>query len=374
MRLPARDRFVLPSATYLAGSSLGLQPRTARVAIDAVLDAWGSDGVEAWVGAGWLEHAESLAPSLARLVGTAAQEVIVMNSLTVNLHLVLAALYRPTASRFRIAIDADAFPSDAHAVASVVALHGHRPEVAVAGSLDDLDESVAVVVAAGVSYLTGERADIAAITARAHAVGALAVWDLAHAIGNVPIDLAAAAADAAVWCSYKYLNGGPGAPGGAFIAERHHGAPRLAGWWGVDLRERFRMETAFVAGRGAAGFALSTPSILALAPLVASLELFDLVGIEVLRERSIALTGHLQRRLASVGRARLLTPTEPERRGCQLSIALPDAGEVAARLRIDHDVVCDFREPDVLRLAPTPFYNSEADCDRAADALAALLA
>ena len=296
-----------------------------------------------------------------------------MNSLSVNLHLLLAALYRPTPERFRIAIDHDAFPSDSHVVASHVAWHGLDPAGAVLRDVDAIDETVAVVLQAGVSYLTGAAADLAAVTASAHAAGAVVVLDLAHAAGNVPLDLSAWDVDAAAWCSYKYLNGGPGAPGAIYVNERHHAAPRLAGWWGVDAAERFRMEPDFVAGPGAAGFALSTPSVLALAPLAASLALFDEIGFAALRERSVRLTAMLEARLGAVAGIELLTPRDPARRGCQLSVRVPGARDLAGRLRADHGVICDFREPDVLRFAPVPLVTSYDDCERAAVALAAVL-
>ena len=369
---PARDRFALPPEVYLAGNSLGLQPLAARDAVAGRIDEWATLAVEGWWEAGWLDAADDLRDPLARIVGARPGEVAVMNTLSVNLHLLLAALYRPTAERFRIAIDHDAFPSDSHVAASHVRWHGLDPAIAVVRDVGAIDETVAVVLQAGVSYLTGAAADLAAVTARAHAAGALVVLDLAHAAGNVPLDLSAWDVDAAAWCSYKYLNGGPGAPGAIFVNERHHDAPRLAGWWGVDPAERFRMEPDFVAGPGAAGFALSTPSVLALAPLAASLALFDEMGFGPLRERSVRLTAMLEGRLRDIRGVELLTPREPTQRGCQLSVRVPEARELAGRLRTEHAVVCDFREPDVLRFAPVPLVTSYEDCDRAADALAAV--
>jgi kynureninase len=370
---PARDRFALPREIYLAGNSLGLQPRAARDAIAARMDEWSALAVEGWWDAGWLGAADALRAPMARIVGAQPSEVTVMNTLTVNLHLLLAALYRPTATRFRIVIDDDAFPSDSHAVASHVAWHGLDPGDAVVRDPDAVDETTAVVMLAGVSYLSGAAADIPAVTSSAHAAGALAVIDLAHAAGNVPLELRGWDVDAAAWCTYKYLNGGPGAPGAIYVHERHHHAPRLAGWWGVDAAERFRMEPDFVAGPGAAGFALSTPPVLGLAPLAASLAVFDEVGMPALRKRSVRLTGHLAERLDALAGCEVLTPREPERRGCQLSVRAPGARGLAARLRREHDVICDFREPDVLRFAPVPLITTYDACDRAAAALAAVL-
>ena len=371
---PARDRFALPPEAYFAGNSLGLQPLQARDAIAARMDEWSTLAVEGWWDAGWLEAADAQRPPLARIVGAEPAEVTVMNTLTVNLHLLLAALYRPTPERYRIVIDDDAFPSDSHAVASHVAWHGLDPRDAVVRDPAAIDETTAVTLLAGVSYLTGEAADIAAVTAAAHAAGAVAIIDLAHAAGNLSLDLRGWDVDAAAWCSYKYLNGGPGAPGAIYVHERHHGAPRLAGWWGVDAAERFRMELAFVAGPGAAGFALSTPPVLGLAPLAASLAIFDEVGMPALRARSVRLTGHLAERLDAIAGCEVLTPADPARRGCQLSVRVTAARDLAGRLRREHGVICDFREPDVLRFAPVPLVTTYAECDRAAAALAALVA
>jgi kynureninase len=230
-----------------------------------------------------------------------------------------------------------------------------------------------------VSYLTGEALDIPTLTAAAHDAGAVAAWDLAHAIGNVPLALHDWDVDFAVWCTYKYLNAGPGSPGGAFVHERHaldSSRPRLAGWWGTDPAERFRMEPDFVPRPGAHGFAASTPSILALAPLRASLGLFDRAGFTRLRERSLRLTAYLESRvdeLSGEADARILTPREADRRGCQLSVSVRGARSLAARLHDEHGVICDFREPDVLRFAPVPLYNGFHDCWRAAAALGEIL-
>ncbi len=370
---PARDRFALPPEAYHAGNSLGLQPLATREALAARLDEWAELAVEGWFDAVWLASADALAPAMARVVGANAPDVAVMNTLSVNLHLLLAALYRPSPERFRIVIDADAFGSDAHVAASHAAWHGLDAADAVRAHADVIDETVAVTLLAGVSYLTGAAADIEGMTRRAHEAGAIAIWDLAHAAGNIALELDRWDVDAAAWCSYKYLNGGPGAPGAIYVNERHQQAPRLAGWWGVDPADRFRMEHAFLPGAGAAGFALSTPSVLALAPLGASLDLFDEFGMPALRARSERLTGYLANRFDAITGVSLLTPADPARRGSQLSLRVPDARKLAGRLRSEHGVICDFREPDVLRFAPTALYTSYEDCDRAADSLAALV-
>ena len=385
-----RDEFFIPEGwAYLAGNSLGLQPRAAQGAIEDELARWARLGVEGWFESRepWLDYAGSLRGSVARLVGAAPGEIAVMNTLTVNLHLLLASFYRPTAGRDRILIEDTAFPSDSYAVQSQAAWHGLDPAEAVVRvpiaalpeAIAGLGGSLALALLPGVSYLTGEVLDVAALTEAVHGVGAVAAWDLAHTIGNVPASLHDADVDFAVWCHYKYVNAGPGAPGGAFVHERHatrFDLPRLAGWWGNDPAERFRMEPDFVPRAGAEGWAVSTPPVLAFAPLRASLEQFDRVGLDALRGRSLRLTAYLEGLLAGVAETRrvsVITPREPERRGCQLSVSCDGAGALARRLRDEHGVVCDFREPDVLRFAPAPLYNTYEDCHRAADALLAVL-
>ena len=383
---------------YFAGNSLGLQPRAAGAAIDRELAAWAELAVEGWFEGErpWLTSADDLRPALARLVGAAPEEVVAMNTLTVNLHLLMATFYRPTAERWRIVIEDGAFPSDSHAVASQALLHGLDPADAVVrlrardgeaalrteditAALARLGGTVALVLLGGVNYLTGELVDIPAVTAATHEIGAVSGWDLAHAVGNVPLELAAWGVDWAAWCHYKYVNAGPGGPAGAFVHARHAGdasLPRLAGWWGNDPATRFRMEPGFTPRPGAVGWQVSTPAVLAFAPLRASLELFDAAGIVALRERSLRLTGYLESLLDLVvdeRSARLITPREPKRRGCQLSLSVPDARTLARRLRAEHGVICDVREPDVIRLAPAPLYSSYADCLRAAVALRELL-
>jgi kynureninase len=383
---------------YFAGNSLGLQPRAAAAAVSDELEIWAELAVEGWFEGArpWLTAADDLRPSLARLIGAQPEEVVAMNTLTVNLHLLMATFYRPTRERFRIVIEDTAFPSDSHAVASQARHHGLDPETAVVrlrpregetvlrtedivAELERLRGTVALVLLGGVNYLTGEHFEIAEITAAAHDIGAVAGWDLAHAVGNVPLELSAWGVDWAAWCHYKYVNAGPGAPAGAFVHARHGddaALPRLAGWWGNDPATRFRMEPAFVPRAGAAGWQVSTPTVLGFAPLRVSLELFDSVGIAALRARSVRLTGYLEALLDTVvaeRRARLLTPRGESRRGCQLSLAVPDARALAGRLRAEHGVICDVREPDVVRFAPVPLYSSYRDCWRAATGLHALL-
>ncbi len=338
----------------------------------------------------------TLRPALARLVGAGVEEVVAMNSLTVNLHLLMSTFYQPSPERFRIVIEDTAFPSDSYAVASQALHHGFDPASAVVrlraregeaalrteditAELERLGDSVALVLLGGVNYLTGELVEIPAVTAAAHDAGAVVGWDLAHAVGNVPLELNAWGVDWAAWCHYKYVNAGPGGPAGAFVHERHASnasLPRLAGWWGTDPAARFLMEPGFVPRSGAAGWEVSTPPVLAFAPLRASLELFDAVGIEALRARSLRLTGYLEALLDIVvaeRRAEVLTPRDPARRGCQISLSVPDARTLSQRLRAEHGVICDVREPDVIRLAPVPLYTSYRDCWRAAMGLRELL-
>jgi kynureninase len=374
---------------YLAGNSLGLQPRAARAAIEDELDEWARLGVEGWFESRepWLEYAGSLRTSIARLVGAAPDEVAAMNTLTVNLHLLLATFYRPTAERFRIVIEDTAFPSDLYAVQSQAAWHRFDPVTAVVrvpldgieAAIERSGDSLALALLPGVSYLDGRVLDVAALSESVHAAGALAGWDLAHAIGNVPVSLHESGADFAVWCHYKYLNAGPGAPGGAFVHARHGARldlPRLAGWWGNDPAVRFRMGPVFEPRAGAEGWAVSTPPVLAFAPLRASLEQFDRVGLDALRARSLRLTGYLEELLDEVAgshRLAVLTPRDPEARGCQLSVSCENPRTLSTRLRTEHGVVCDFREPDVLRFAPAPLYNTYEDCRRVAGALLDML-
>jgi kynureninase len=401
-----RDRFAVPpwpggahpEWAYFAGNSLGLMPRTAEAAIAAELAEWGRVAVEGWFEARepWLEYAGTVRESLARLVGASADEVVAMNTLTVNLHLLMASFYRPSGSRTRILIEDGAFPSDSHAVVAQAAFHGLDPRETVVrlapregedtlrvedvvAAIEREGDRLALVLLGAVNYLTGELLDIRAVTAATRAAGAVSGWDLAHAAGNVRTSLHDDDVDFAVWCNYKYVNAGPGAPGGAFVHERHaddRSLPRLAGWWGVDPAERFRMEPDFVPRRGAEGWAVSTPPIVAFAPLRASLALFDEVGMDALRARSLRLTGYLEGLLDEVAAsttARLITPRDPERRGCQLSVRVPDPCALAGRLRAEHGVVCDFREPDVLRFAPIPLYSTYEDCRRGAEGLFSLL-
>lgn len=397
-----RGRFAIPrdeagrEKAYFCGNSLGLMPLATRDAVAAELGAWAAHAVEGHFRGDhpWMPYHRFVRGPLAAIAGAMPHEVVAMNSLTVNLHLLMVSFYRPRAERPAILIERGAFPSDRHAVESQMRFHGFDPSDCLfeldanesGGTISDdavLDaiarhgERLALVLMPGVQYLTGQRFDLAAITRAAHAVGAIAGFDLAHAIGNVPVDLHDSGADFAVWCSYKYLNSGPGAVAGAFVHERHARSqhPRFAGWWGHDEATRFKMGPEFVPTPGADGWQLSNPPILAMAPLRVSLPVFVDAGLSRLREKSLALTAFLantiERELSEV--LAISTPREPERRGCQLSLRVKGPRE-SGRALFGHleaaGIVADWREPDVIRVAPTPLYNTFGDCVRLVEAVA----
>jgi kynureninase len=378
--------------TYLCGNSLGLQPKRAAADVAAFLAEWQGLGVLGYHDpqADWLNLHERLAPVAAMLVGARPLEAVVMNSLTINLHLLMASFYRPTRERHVILIEQGAFPSDRYAVASQLAWHGFDPATGLVqvaprageqllrhedlvAAIERQGPRLALVLLPGVQYLSGQRLDIAGLAAAAHRVGAVAGFDLAHAVGNLPLALHDWNADFAAWCSYKYLNGGPGATAGAFVHERHFGtvAPRLAGWWGNDLDSRFEMAEGFRPYRGAAGWQVSNHPLIGMVPLQASFARFAEAGMPALRARSILLTGWLERLLDErLGeRVEILTPRDPELRGAQLSVRLAGSHGGGGRALFDRllagGLTCDWREPDVIRLAPAPLYNSYEDCWRA---------
>jgi kynureninase len=385
--------------TYLCGNSLGLQPRRAAADVAAFMGEWQRLGVLGYhdPGADWLNLHERLAPTAAALVGARPLEAVVMHSLTINLHLLMASFYRPDRERNVILIERGAFPSDRYAVASQIRWHGLEPADALVqvgarpgepllrhedlvAEIRRLGPRLALVLLPGVQYLTGQRLDIAALTAEAQRVGAVAGFDLAHAAGNLPLALHDWNVDFAAWCSYKYLNGGPGATAGAFVHERHFGssAPRLAGWWGNDLDTRFEMAEPFRPYRGAAGWQVSNHPLLGMVPLQASFALFAEAGIPGLRARSIQLTGWLESLLDErLGeRIEILTPRDPEARGAQLSVRLRGtrgSGRALFDGMLARGLTCDWREPDVIRLAPAPMYNSYEDCWRAVGLIDAAL-
>jgi kynureninase len=381
---PLRSEFLLPPGKrYLCGHSLGAQPRWAREIVLAELDSWAAEGVEGHFkeDGPWYTYHELVRDPLARLVGARADEVVAMNGLTVNLHLLLASFFRPAGKRTRILIDEPTFPSDRYAVLTHLAHRGLGPEHLLASAIGDIErtleqrgEEIAVALLAGVNFLTGEVLDIARLTRATHRQGCLLGLDLAHAAGNVPLRLHDDEADFAVWCSYKYLNSGPGAVAGAFVHQRHGKAstPRLGGWWGNDPATRFRMqlETDFVPRPGADGWQLSNPPIFSLAPLRASLELFDRATMPALRAKSLSLIGFLLEMLAELpGQVEVVSPREAERRGNMVCLRVTEPRQTQKSLE-SAGVVCDFREPDIIRASACPLYNTHEDVWAFAQALA----
>ncbi|TAN03977.1 MAG: kynureninase [Rhodanobacteraceae bacterium] len=395
-----RREFLIPphagaEQTYLVGNSLGLQPRGVRQALLDELDDWARLGVEGHLHAQhpWLPYHAEVRDGLAEVVGAEASEVVAMNSLTVNLHLLMASFYRPTAERPAILIERQAFPSDRDLAASQIRFHGYDPRdalieldsdeaggtlsmQAIERALAEHGSRIALVLLPGVQYLTGQAFDLAAITRLAHAQGCMVGFDCAHAAGNIDLRLHDSDCDFAAWCSYKYLNSGPGAVAGAFVHARHarEKLPRFEGWWGRNQATRFQMRPEFDPTPGAEGWQLSNPPILALAPLRVSLELFQRAGMQRLREKSKHLTAYLawliETRLADT--LEILTPPQPDRRGAQLSVRVRagrDAGQSLFDFMTAHGVLGDWREPDVMRIAPAPIYNTFADCLRYADAV-----
>jgi kynureninase len=398
-----RDKFHLPRGKngqpliYFAGNSLGLMPKTARQIVEQELEDWAALGVDAHLEAKtpWYSYHETLREPMARLVGAKPVEVICMNSLTVNIHLMMATFYRPTGARFKILMEDPAFPSDTYAIKTQIVHHGLDPKEALVlarpregeftGGTEDIvaaieknGDSLAVVLIGAVNFFTGQSFDIATITAVAQKHGIAVGIDLAHAVGNVPIALHDWNVDFAVWCSYKYLNAGPGAVAGAFIHKRHATntkLPRLAGWFGNDPNTRFRMqlEPEFIPVPSADGWQISNPPIFSMAPLRASLAIFDEAGgMEAVRTKSIQLTGYLQFLLDRAGTERftVITPHETEARGCQLSILAHEHPKELHKKLEAAGVKSDFREPNIIRAAPAPLYNTFHDVWRFAKILA----
>ena len=393
-----RDEFHIPRGAngaeeiYFTGNSLGLQPKRTNEYVEEELEKWRTIAVRGHFEGShpWLPYHEFLAEPMAAVVGARPEEVVVMNSLTVNLHLMMVSFYRPTPSRHKILIESHAFPSDRYAAESQIRFHGFDP----ASSLlvarpregeetlrrDDLLEwidregaAIALVLLPGVHYYTGQAFDLAAIANAGRAKGCAVGFDLAHAAGNLDLQIHDTDADFAVWCSYKYLNSGPGSVGGCFVHERHRRSfdlPRFAGWWGHNKSTRFQMGTEFDPLTGAEGWQLSNPPILSLAAMRASLDVFrEAGGMAPLRAKSRRLTGYLEELLSSelADAIEIVTPSDPEERGCQLSLRVKSDRLKGRRLLEQleqRNVACDWREPDVMRVAPAPLYNSFTDVVR----------
>jgi kynureninase len=392
-----RARFLIPKhdghdMAYFCGNSLGLQPIAARTYVDEALGKWATQAVEGHFlePAPWMPYHALVRDDLAGVVGALPSEVVAMNSLTANLHLMMVSFFRPEAQRNAILMEAGAFPSDRHAMASQLAFHGLSPAEhlielepdradgtlsmeAIEHAIAEHQDRLALVLWPGVQYRTGQAFDLGEIARLGHAAGAIVGFDLAHAAGNLPLALHDSGADFAVWCHYKYMNAGPGAVAGCFVHERHARSdrPRFAGWWGHDQASRFKMGPEFVPTAGADGWQLSNPPILGLAPLRASLELFAQAGMRALREKSQRLTGALDAAIRArfADTLQIVTPAEPTQRGCQLSLRVltgrglqgREAGRSLFEFLAARGVLGDWREPDVIRISPAPLYNTHVD-------------
>ncbi|GGK75692.1 kynureninase [Rufibacter glacialis] len=390
-----RDHYFIPQqngtdTVYLCGNSLGLQPKAARAALEQEMTKWAELGVEGhFTGdSPWFTYHTLLAAPTARVVGARPEEVVVMNQLTVNLHLMLVSFYRPQGKRFKILTEAGAFPSDQYALESQVKFHGFNPDEAILevaprpgehilrtedilATIRENESELALVMMGGVNYYTGQVFDMAAITQEAHAVGAMCGFDLAHAAGNVTLRLHDWNVDFAVWCTYKYLNSGPGGTSGVFVHERHAqnpDLPRFAGWWGHDQGQRFQMKKGFIPMAGADGWQLSNSQVLPMAVHKASLELFDQAGMDNLRAKSEKLTGYLEFLIKELQQPKtaleVITPEEPSARGCQLSLLVHQNGRQLFDTLMANGFILDWREPNVIRVAPTPMYNTFEDVYR----------
>ncbi|KAI8872511.1 kynureninase [Ramicandelaber brevisporus] len=402
---------------YLCGNSLGLLPKRSRERVNEELDVWGSRGVMGHHdphphSRPWVTIDETVVGLSARLVGASAHEVAVMGTLTANLHMLMVSFYTPTPKRFKIMLEAKAFPSDHYAIESQIRFHGYDPADAmilleprageftlrtedILAAIEREGESIALVMFSGVQYYTGQYFDIPTITKAGQEQGCIVGFDLAHAAGNVPVQLHDWNVDFACWCSYKYLNSGPGGIAGLFVHERHLGKdapkledgrprPRFAGWWSHDKNTRFLMDNKLVESPGAAVYQLSNPSVLATVSLLGSLEVYAKTDMHALRAKSLLLTGYLQLLLDNIktkaaegsagSRISYMTPRDPAQRGCQISILVPGlCAKVFAALEAN-GVICDKREPDCIRVAPVPLYNSFADVHRFVDILHSVLA
>jgi kynureninase len=391
-----RSRFHIPCDTegkekvYLCNNSLGLPSKDAITMLDKQLKKWSQEGVEGWFSGGdnWYDSLDRMIrPSLGHLLGAKESEVIAMNTLTVNLHLLFISFYRPTSKRYKILIEAPTFPSDLYAVKSHLKLHGYDPDEALiivapkngmhsVGTQEIIDaitqhgSSIALVFFNPVNFLTGNVVDTAKIVAAGHRQGCVVGLDLAHAAGNIPLKLHEWNVDFALGCSYKYLCSGPGGPGIAFVHEKHHSTdlPRLSGWWGNDPKTRFRMqlEENFVPFDGAYSWQVSTPSVIALTPLAASLAIYREAGMEKIREKSVAQTRFLLDMLDhfAKGKCEVVTPRHENARGCQVSLLIEEDAEKMVKVLEAKGVVCDFRPPNIVRVTPSPLYNTMEDIYR----------
>lgn len=398
-----RNKFHIPknnegeNLIYLCGNSLGLQPKLTAAYLQEELDAWAQLGVDGHTEGKhpWLPYHEFLTKNMADVVGAKPAEVVVMNTLTVNLHLMMVSFYRPTKTRYKIVVESDAFPSDKYAVESQIKFHGFDPGDALIqwkprpgedlNRLEDLEdilktqgEEIALLMIGSPNYYTGQSFPLKKIAALGHKYGCKVGFDLAHGAGNIQPNLHDSGADFAVWCTYKYLNSGPGSLGGCFVHERHaknDELKRFAGWWGHNKKTRFNMRKDFDAIVGAEGWQLSNPPILSMAAIRASLAVFAEAGFDNLRNKSKKLTGYLEYLIDEMNNEAItvITPRNPEERGCQLSIQVKNADKSLHTKLTDSGVISDWREPDVIRIGPTPLYNSFEDVYRFAQKLKSVL-
>lgn len=388
-----QDEFIFPTikgkkAIYFTGNSLGLQPKSARIYVDEVMNDWAKLAVEGHFFADkpWWDYHERFAEPLSNLVGALPSEVTVMNTLTVNLHLLMVSFYRPTPKRFKILCEEKAFPSDQYLLQSQVSFHGFNADEAIVeikrregehnlrlddilAKIEEVGDELALVLIGGVNYYTGQVFDIKTITEAGHKVGAYVGWDLAHAAGNIKLQLHDWNVDFAAWCSYKYMNSGPGNASGCFVHQIHHSdtdIPRFAGWWGHNKERRFKMEPKFEPVQGADGWQISNLPILSLAPYLASVKMFDEVGMDALIAKRDVITSYLEYILQQIdlevdSNFEIITPSNPEERASQLSVFLHGEGRQLFDYLMENGVVTDWREPNVIRLAPVPLYTSFKD-------------
>ena len=388
-----RKEFVFPQhkgkdVIYFTGNSLGLQPKEAKNYVNDVMDDWANLAVEGhfYAEKPWWDYQERFSEPLSKIVGAKPSEVTVMNTLTVNLHLLMVSFYRPTPTRFKIICEEKAFPSDQYMFQSQVRHHGYNPEDAIIeikrrdgehnirledilSKIEEVGDELALVLFGGVNYYTGQVFDMKAITDAGHKVGANVGFDLAHAAGNIKLELHNWDVDFAAWCSYKYMNSGPGNASGCFVHEKHHHSnlPRFAGWWGHNKERRFKMEPQFDPVHGADGWQVSNLPILSLAPYLASVEMFAEVGMEKLIKKRDLITSYLEFILHEIDKEipgtefEVITPKEAKERACQLSVYLHGQGRELFDYLMSNGVITDWREPNVIRLAPVPFYTSFED-------------
>lgn len=388
---PFRERFLFPQhngqdVRYFCGNSLGLQPKSVSYLMQQELEDWAKYGVEGHFEARnpWFSYHHLFSERLAKIVGTSKDEVVATNTLTVNLHLLMISFYRPEGTRYKIIMEAGAFPSDMYAVETQVRMYGYEPadaiieikpregehiieEADILEAIEQHGDTVALVMLGGVNYYTGQFFDLKKITEAAHRAGAYAGYDLAHAVGNIPLQLHDWNVDFACWCSYKYLNSGPGGVGGIYVHEHHCNNPkifRLGGWWGNDEKTRFKMEKGFVPQKNAGSWQMSNAPVFNMVAHNASLDIFEKAGMKALREKSEQMTAYLEYLLKQIKHLsfEIITPTEPHRRGAQLSMLFGDRGREVFNALTENGVIADWREPNVIRIAPVPLYNSFEDC------------